>query len=153
MPDNSFECKKRSTGGFSLVEALIVVVMLGILAMLTVPRLEPILASRNVSGARSAFTNLYSLARLAASQNRTRATVSVTGGVAQAKIDLPGGGTQRVGQAIFFDSLYRVQAVATPTSLTIQPSGLITAGLPFELELQRSTVYDTVRITGYGKVQ
>ena len=153
MPVNQLSCKKRSNAGFSLVEALIVVVILGILVLLAAPRFEPIMASRQVSAAKADFTQLYYRARMAAIQSRRQATLQVTGGAAVATISLAGGGTQRVAPVIFFDSLFAVSAVATPTSITIQPTGLVTGGLPFELVLTRSSVVDTVRISGFGRVE
>ncbi|HEU5219421.1 MAG TPA: prepilin-type N-terminal cleavage/methylation domain-containing protein [Gemmatimonadales bacterium] len=147
------QTRRRSTRGFSLVELLIVVVIIGTLTLMVVPRLEPLWASRSVSAARSAFTGLYNRARMAAVQSRQVATVTVTGNVAVATITSAGGVTQRVGQAVVFDSLYGVQAVASPTSLQIQSSGLVTVGLPFALVLTRSDAADTINITGYGKLK
>ncbi|HEY9383387.1 MAG TPA: GspH/FimT family pseudopilin [Gemmatimonadales bacterium] len=144
--------RKRSTGGFSLVEAMVVVVILGVLALIFAPRLEPLTAGRAVNGARAGFTNLYNLARTYAVQSRGVATVEVIGGRAVATITV-GGVTRSIGSAVAFDSTFRVQATANPTSITIQPSGLVTTGLPFELVLTRSDAADTVRISGYGRVE
>jgi prepilin-type N-terminal cleavage/methylation domain-containing protein len=152
MPMATYAFKRGSRGGFSLVEAMIVVVILGVLVLLVAPRFDPIIASRNVSNARSGFMNLYSRARIAAVQARRKATITVTGNLATATVDMPLG-PQAVGTAIRFDSLYGVQAEASPTSVTIQPTGLVIGGLPFELVLVRSSVADTVRITAYGKIQ
>ena len=152
MPKATYAYKGRSIGGFSLVEALIVIVILGVLVLVVAPRIGPIIAARNVSGARAGFSNLYSRARIAAVQARRSATISVTGNVASATVDMPLG-PQMVGQLIRFDSLYGVQATASPTSITIQPTGLVTGGLPFELVLIRGSVVDTVLITDFGKIK
>jgi type IV fimbrial biogenesis protein FimT len=152
MPTATYACKRRSIGGFSLVEALIVVVILGVLVLLVAPRLDPIIASRSVNSARAGFSNLYSRARIAAVQARRSATITVTGNMASATVDMPGG-PQFVGNLIQFDSLYGVEATASPTSVTIQPTGLVTDGLPFELVLSRSSIRDTVRITDFGKIK
>ena len=152
MPKATYACKRRSTAGFSLVEAIVVVAILGVLVLLVAPRLDPIIAGRNVSSARAGFTNLYSRARIAAVQSRRTATITVSGDMASATVAMPGG-PQAVGTVIQFDSLFGVQATASPTSVTIQPTGLVTTGLPFELVLVRSSVVDTVRITGFGKIQ
>jgi hypothetical protein len=90
---------------------------------------------------------------MAAVQNRVYATLKVSGGVAFATITTPWGGTQNVGNAVLFDTDYRVTATATPDSVLIQPSGLVRTGLPFVLVLIRSDARDTVRITGYGQIQ
>ena len=144
--------RRRSTGGFSLVEAMVVVVILGVLTLIFAPRLEPIMAGRGVNGARAGFTNLYNLARTYAVQLRGVATVEVTGGRAVATINT-GGAIRSIGSAVAFDSTFRVTATANPTSVVIQPTGLVTTGLPFELVLVRSGVVDTLRISGYGRVE
>ena len=153
MSGETIGCKRRSSGGFSLVEMLIVVSMIALLILLVAPRLEPILAARQVNAARGDFTQLYNRARMAAVQTRRPATLTVTGGAAVAEITLASGVKQRVAPVIFFDSLFRVSAVASPTTITIQPSGLVTTGLPFELVLTRSSAADTVRISGFGRVE
>ena len=153
MLDTTLRSRKRSVGGFSLVEALIVVVILGILTLLVVPRFDPVLANRNVKSARQSFTGLYNRARMAAVQNRVTATVTITGNVASAAVTTTWGGTQNVGTAVLFEDDYGVTATASPTTVSIEPSGLVRTGLPFSLVLARSAVRDTVRITGYGRIE
>jgi len=131
---------------------MVVVVILGVLTLIFAPRLEPIMAGRGVNGARAGFTNLYNLARTYAVQLRGTATVEIVGGRAVATVT-SGGATRSIGGAVAFDSTFRVTATANPTSITIQPTGLVTVGLPFELVLVRSGVADTVRITGYGRIE
>jgi len=149
----TYACKRCSTRGFSLVEAMVVVVIIGVLTLIIVPRIEPLVASRAVASARAGFTTLYSRARVAAVQNRRPATLTVDGNMMSVVISLAGGGSQNIGGAIRFDSTYGVTATASPTSVTIQPTGLITTGLPFQLVLVRSNAADTVRITDLGKLQ
>ena len=129
------------------------VVIIGVMALMVLPRLEPIWAGRGVSASRAAFTGLYNRARMAAVQSRQQAAISVTGGIAVATTTSAAGVTTRVGQIIQFASLYGVTAVGNPTTVTIQSSGLVTTGLPFSLALTRSGAIDTVWITGYGSVK
>ena len=143
----------RSVRGFSLVEALIVVVIMGILVLLITPRFDPVLATRNVKAARASFTGLYNRARMAAVQTRVNATVTITGNVASAAVTTTWGGTQNIGTAVLFEDDFGVTATASPTSVTIAPSGLVRTGLPFQLVLARSSARDTVRITGYGRIE
>jgi Tfp pilus assembly protein FimT len=149
----TYECKRRSTGGFSLVEAMIVVVIIGVLTLIIAPRIEPIMASRSVAAARAGFSTLYSRARVAAVQSRRQATVTVDQNMASAVISLSGGGTQNIGGAIRFDSTYGVTATASPTTVVIQPTGLVTTGLPFQLILARSDARDTVQILDLGRIK
>jgi prepilin-type N-terminal cleavage/methylation domain-containing protein len=153
MPRATYACKRCSTRGFSLVEAMVVVVILGVLTLILVPRIEPLVASRAVASARAGFTTLYSRARVAAVQNRRQATLKVDQNMMSATISLSGGGTQAIGGAIRFDSTYGVTATASPTTVIIQSNGLVTTGLPFQLILTRSSAADTVKITDLGRVQ
>jgi len=132
---------------------MVVVVIIGVLTLIIVPRIEPLVASRAVASARAGFTTLYSRARVAAVQNRRPATLTVDGNMMSVVISLAGGGSQNIGGAIRFDSTYGVTATASPTSVTIQPTGLVTTGLPFQLVLLRSNAADTVRITDLGRLQ
>jgi len=144
--------RRQSTSGFSLVEALTVVVIAGILTIMVLPRIEPLAAGRGVSGARAGFTGLYTLARLTALQTHGTAVVSVSGGRAVATITV-GGTTKSIGSAVAFDSTFKVTASASSSTITIQPTGLVTTGLPFTLVLTRSGAVDSVRISGYGRVE
>jgi type II secretory pathway pseudopilin PulG len=132
---------------------MIVVVIIGVLALLVAPRIEPVMASRSVSAAKAGFSTLYSRARMAAVQTRRPATLTVDQNTASAIITLANGTTQNVGMAIRFDSTYGVTATASPSTVNIQPTGLVTGGLPFTLVLVRSSAADTVRITGYGRIE
>src|SRR5689334_11194371 len=146
----TYACKRCSTRGFSLVEAMVVVVIIGVLTLILVPRIEPLVASRAVASARAGFTTLYARARVAAVQNRRQATITIDQNMMSFSLS---GGTQNVGGAVRFDSTYRVTATASPTTVVIQPTGLVTTGLPFQLILVRSNAADTVRITDLGKLQ
>ena len=145
----TYACKRCSTRGFSLVEAMVVVVIIGVLTLILVPRIEPLVASRAVASARAGFTSLYARARVAAVQNRRKATITVDQNMMS--VSLSGG--QNIGGAIRFDSTYKVTATASPTTIDIQPTGLVTTGLPFQLILVRSNAADTIRITDLGKLQ
>lgn len=145
--------RRRPSNGFSLVEALIIVVIVSILVLMIMPRFDPVLSGRQVKAARASFSSLYQRARMAAVQSRVEATLTVNANVASATITTPWGGTQNVGTAVRFDADYGVTATASPTSVKIQPSGLVRTGLPFELVLVRSSAVDTVRITGFGRIE
>lgn len=152
MPAQTLRPRWRSTRGFSLVEALVVVVILGVLTLIFAPRLEPLAAGRGVNGAKASFISLYKLARSYAVQLRGTAVVRVSNNIATASVTF-GGTTRNIGSAVRFDSTFRVVATPVPDTVLIQPTGLVTTGLPFSLALVRSGVVDTVKITGFGKVE
>jgi Tfp pilus assembly protein FimT len=134
------------------VEALIVIVILGILSMYVAPRIGTALERRSLSGAREGFAALYASGRMAAVQSRARVTIRVESDLATATVATPNG-PRPVGQAVLFQQEFGVTAAATADSVLIQPTGLVTAGLPFELVLSRGAVLTTLRITGYGRVE
>ena len=56
--------------GFSLMEMLIVIVVLGILVLIVAPRIGSTTANREVSGATEAFASIFRQARASAVQQR-----------------------------------------------------------------------------------
>lgn len=146
--------RPRSTrsqlGGFSLVETLVVVTMLGILMLMVIPRVERSLARVNIVAARVGFSSFFLRARNSAIQSRKPVVVSFASGTAVA-------GTSGVmfGQSsmvLNFQGLYGVSASASG-SLTIQPTGIVSNGTPFVLQLTKGSVVDTVQVTGFGRVE
>jgi prepilin-type N-terminal cleavage/methylation domain-containing protein len=137
--------------GFTLVEMLIVVVLLGTLTLMAVPRIERALAYRDVDGARSSLSALYQRAKLAAVQHRRPATLTMTASDAWATVTTPSG-TTSLGR-VALRSEFGVAATFSSGSLVIQPTGLVLAGTPFVVRLAKSGLLDSVMITGYGRLE
>lgn len=141
-----------SKAGFSLVEMLVVVTMVGILLLMAIPRAERSLARSDIVAARVAFHTLYLRARSAAIQTRRPMTISFASGTAY----VTSAGTSIFGSstlALPFQGSHGVTANASGSSLVIQPTGLVSSGTPFVLELVKRGIHDTVSITGYGRIQ
>ena len=139
--------------GFSLVEMLIVVVIMGVLTLIVAPRIERELARRNVAAAKVSFSATYRRARSAAVQSRRPATITIASGLVTVSVTTAGGATQYVGQSFYYPTLFGITPVASAGSLTIGPTGLVTSGTPFTVALNKGSVYDTVRVTGYGRLE
>jgi len=137
--------------GFSLIETLIVVAIVGILVLLAVPRVERALAFRSVAAARTGYASLFLRAKTAAVAARLPATVTVSSASAFAALAAPGG-LRFMSDPVQFQAL-GVTVAPSAGSITIQPTGLVTSGTPYSVVISRSGVVDTVLITGYGRVQ
>ncbi len=76
LPAGSFTRSHRASGGFSLVELLVVIAVLGLVAAFTVPAIPGMLRAKGVAQAAAETDGLLSLARAEAMARRTYAYVS-----------------------------------------------------------------------------
>jgi prepilin-type N-terminal cleavage/methylation domain-containing protein len=141
----------RSGNGFSLVEVVLVVSIVGLLALLSVPRIERALAARELAAARSSVTALWLRARVTAVQQRRPVVLTVSGGVVSASTSTSGGPVL-VGTVPLL-SEFGVNVTSPATSLTVAPTGLVLKGTPFLVRLARSGLTDSLRIVGYGRIE
>jgi len=137
--------------GFSLAEMLLVVSVLGALSLLAIPRLERALAARDIMAARASISSVFLRARAAAVERRQPVLFTVDGGVASASA-IPPSGPSLVAE-VSLRSEFEVQARASGGGLVIEPTGLVRSGTPLIIVLSRSTLTDTVRIIGFGRVE
>jgi prepilin-type N-terminal cleavage/methylation domain-containing protein len=142
---------RRREAGFSLVETLIVIVIVGLLTLLAMPRIDVALTRRDIASAKSGLTNLVLRAKVAAVSARRATTINVTSSSAYATLVTVGGTTQNVGGALFFET--GVTASYSASTLVVQPTGLITSGTPFTVVFSKRGVTDSVMVVGYGRVQ
>ncbi len=140
-----------SPGGFSLVEALIVVAIIGIVVLMSAPRIQQAWSRRDVTAARAGLGTLFLRARVAAVTSRRAATLTVLNDMAYVTLATPTG-PQYVSQALMFQT-NGVLSTASSASLTIEPTGLVRTGTPFTVALSKSGIVDTVRISGYGRLE
>lgn len=138
--------------GFTLIEMLIVVVVIGILIGLAVPRVATALARRDVFGATSSFASFYREARTAALQTRQAATIQIASGTAVITVS-PGGVLDTIGRPLNFATEFGLTPTTTATTLRIEPTGLILTGTPFTLVATKRGVADTVAVIGLGRIQ
>jgi len=145
--------RRSGTAGFSLLEMLTVVVMIGVLTLITMPRIERALSRRDVSAARVELANLFLRAKVAAVSARRQTTLNVASGTAYVTQVDQSGATQYVSGALVFTTS-GVTATPTASSLAIQPTGLVTGGVtPFTVVLSKNGFTDSVVVSGYGRVQ
>ncbi len=138
--------------GFSLTELLLVVVVIGILLAMTAPRIASALARRSVVGAAAGFESLFRRAKATAIQSRLPATITFASGVASVSV-VRAGSSVVIGQNLDFAAQYGVTATPSAVTLMIEPTGLVLTGTPFTFIATKGDAADTVRITGYGRVE
>lgn len=137
--------------GFSLVEMLIAVILIGIVVLMAMPRIERALVRRDLSSARSGVVSLIQRAKAAAVQRRQAVTVNVSSSMAWLTAATSGG--SQIIASLNLSAQYNVSATSSAATLTFQPTGLVVSGTPFTVWLSRATRPDSIRVTGYGKIE
>jgi prepilin-type N-terminal cleavage/methylation domain-containing protein len=139
--------------GFTLVETLIVVVVMGLVSLIALPSLQNAWAHSSVLSAKSKVTSLYYRARASAVESSRTAILVVNGGNAYV-VTRPS-----MGVGVVFDTVTRVENVYTQyqvnltsdqDSIRIAPTGLGMNGA--NLVLTKGSYADTVSINQYGRI-
>ncbi|MEP6590666.1 MAG: GspH/FimT family pseudopilin [Gemmatimonadota bacterium] len=138
--------------GFSLIELLLVIVVIGTLLAITAPRIATALSRRSVTGATAGMDALLRRARASAIQTRLPATITFASGVATVTVD-SAGTAKLVGQPLNFPAQYGVAVTPSSNTLRIEPTGLILTGTPFSMVATKSGAADTTVVTGYGRIE
>jgi prepilin-type N-terminal cleavage/methylation domain-containing protein len=145
--------------GFSLVEMLIVVVMIGIMLGIGFPKMRAGMANNNVRAARTALINMMAGARNASSQTNRSAWVKIEGNravvLARPRQDGVKTGTinaDTIGPVQNLGTLYGVTVTATVDSFRFNPTltSLDVVGTTFTIS--RSGHVETVAVDGLGRV-
>jgi prepilin-type N-terminal cleavage/methylation domain-containing protein len=143
--------------GFSLVEMLIVVVMIGVMLSIGFPKMRAGMINNNVRAARTALINMIAGARNAGSQTNRSTWVKVSGSrvlvVATPRLVALGGSTMdTIGPVQNMDGLYGVSITPVLDSFRFNPTltSLDVVGKTFILS--KSGFADTVSVDGLGRV-
>ena len=143
--------------GFSLMEILTVMIMIGIMASLALPRLNSTLAKQSVRGARSAITTAHSRARNAAISRGRRTAFAIRNGVLVILSRNPVTGVvDTVGRTSdSVTSRFGVTFTVNPSTrdtLVFDSRGLGTEGSGTDIYVSKSGYADTVSISSLGRV-
>jgi len=145
------------TRGFTFIEVLIVMVLIGIIAALGIPRIRDAIQKNNVRGARAALGTLVAKARGAAVQRGCRSAIHFTSGTAgtvwitackvsnSALTDTLGGVEQLAVR-------YNLTLTAGADSVTFMPNGVSPDNTLTVLRVSSNGITDSVMINQVGKV-
>lgn len=141
----------QGRAGFTLLETMIAVVIMGLLLAMAMPRIRDTMLGTEVRNARAAVANLYARARMVALQQRKTATLTCNGN--QVFITVPlGAGLDTVGAVMDLGAQYGVTLTASG-DVTVLPTGLVNAAAPITWKVSKSGKSDSLMITGYGRMQ
>lgn len=142
--------------GFSLIELLIVVTMIGILTAMVAPSIRRGMIRNEVFNARNAIANLYTAARLTGIQTTRRVVLKRTGDVvhvaAWPRLDGAGGATARdtIGAVLDLNDRFGVTLTVNTDSIVIDPKGF--GGATLNWVVTRGGFTDSVRVNNLGVV-
>ena len=148
---------KRGVGGFTFLEALIVMIFVGLLVLIAMPLLARSLTAANVHNARTLSIGMYARARASSLETGRVANLDFTGNVALITatprlVPLAGSTIDTLGGAQDLNQLYGVTVTGNPTtSLTIDPRGLASSTAT-TIYFTRSGKTDSMWVSGYGRV-
>jgi prepilin-type N-terminal cleavage/methylation domain-containing protein len=148
--------------GFSLIELLLVIVIIGLVGLIATPRLRTSLERSKVRAVRSSLANYVSKARATAVARGCQATLNVTGGAAgtvwiTACLTTTvgaGGGTETVGQRDSIAANNKVTITTDVASLVFDRRGIRTdrALSTIVVQSNTSTLKDSIQINQVGRV-
>jgi prepilin-type N-terminal cleavage/methylation domain-containing protein len=143
--------------GFTVIETLMVVMILGIVVLIGYPRMSSAMGRANVRGARTTLVNLLAKARTAATQTNRVALLKIDGDNAFVLLRprvLPGAGNaDTLGAVEQLGEIYGVTVTATIDSVRFDPRGLGTGfGTGTTFVVSHNGTSETITIDGLGRV-
>lgn len=150
----------RARNGFTLVETLIVVVILGLVMLIGFPKMSSALVRNDLRAARTAVINLTAKARAVAAQSNRRTWVRFDGNVAYVTAQprlMPGGVgdvVDTVGGVQDLAALYKVGVAADVAEIQFDPRGFGTwvGGGLINVVVARGGYSEIIQIDGLGRV-
>lgn len=144
--------------GFTLIEMLMVIVIVGMLVLIGFPKVSSAMVKTNVRGARTTLANMFTKARTVATQTNRKTRLKFNGNqvwiVASPRL-LPGAGStvDTIGPVENLNTLYGVAVTSPVDSITFDPRGLAAGfGATSTLKVAKSGHTDSIVVDGLGRV-
>jgi prepilin-type N-terminal cleavage/methylation domain-containing protein len=140
--------------GFSMIEMIVVVILIGIIATIGFPRLRDGLEKQNVRGAKALIATLAATARGAAIQRGCSATLNLTVDsiwVSACGVNPPAASVQ-VGTKKLVGDDFSVTLSSTAASVVYDPRGISTVFQPTTVYVTGPQYSDSVVINEVGRV-
>jgi prepilin-type N-terminal cleavage/methylation domain-containing protein len=135
--------------GFTLVETLLVIVIMGLVVGLAIPRLSSAAARRNLRGSRNTIASLYTQARITAMQRGSSAALQFDGD--KVFVTAGAGATyDTVGAVRNLGTDFGVTIDSDPDSIVIDSKGFLSDDAV--VRATRDGYTDSVYISRYGRL-
>ena len=148
---------KRRPTGFTMIELLVAVVIVGIMAAMAMPKLKNGMAQESVRNARRSLVSHLSAARGAASSRGCRAVFHVVAGadprVWVTSCPLTGAGVDTVGRVSHLTDDHDVSLSHTGDSLTFAPSGIGMGTSWMTVRFAKASKADSLSISPLGQAR
>ena len=144
----------RSERGFSFIEMLVVMILIGIIASLAIPRLRGSLEKQNIRSAKALTTTLVATARGVAVQRGCSATLNLTADsiwVTACGVNPPAALVQ-VGTKTLVGSEFQLTLNPSAASIVYDPRGIQTQFTATTIRFIGPNYRDSVIINQVGKV-
>jgi prepilin-type N-terminal cleavage/methylation domain-containing protein len=139
--------------GYTLTELLIVVVMVGALTLMSLPKFSGLVERNQLSAAREEITAALATARASAVQKGRAATVRFSGNTMWVTVVTSNAGaTTTVVPVKQFMTLYNVSVAATDTTITYDMRGFTRLGSTGVFRIVGASRRDSVCITAAGQI-
>jgi prepilin-type N-terminal cleavage/methylation domain-containing protein len=143
--------------GFTLIEMLIVVVIIGLIGLISLPRLNSAFAQSNVLSAKARVSALYSTARATAVSNNQTATLRINGN--QVMVYASPRRKAPINVANTIDTIVRPSDLSTAFGVTLSGGvdsvRITSSGLGMDsaaIVMTKYSAVDTLYISRYGRV-
>ncbi len=139
--------------GFTLIEVLIVIGLVGVMAAFAVPRIGRTLARQSVRSARGAVETLHSKARAISIQRGRRAALVFNGDVAVIVSRHPvTGAVDTIGNPEDLHSRYGVTCTTSRDTLLFDPRGVGMESGNTTISVQKGPYVEGIVISSLGRV-
>jgi len=148
--------QRTSRRGITLVEMLIVVVMIGLMVAVTLPKAGQVYDHTMVRSARTALTNLYNASRATSRASNQVVVLRLNAGIVvlERNQSFPSTAKDTVtlgGQYHDFPSRYGV-TITGPDSVRVDPRGMLIDAGPHTWVFTRDGWSDSVMVNSYGRI-